>query len=101
MTNKKHFMKNQLTDEQIWEMIGFVKISPSRYNTLITLKTDYLMPSEIARLTGMRTTQVSNALSDLKKKNLVECMNESAHKGRLYQNTPLGLEILAILEKKD
>lgn len=59
------------------------------------------MPSEIAKTTGLRTTQVSNALSDLKEKELVICMNESAKKGRLYQNTELGLEILERLDRNE
>ena len=61
----------------------------------------FLMPSEIAKTTGLRTTQISNALSDMKEKNLVICMNESAHKGRLYQNTELGLEILERLDREE
>ena len=92
-------MPQKVNEEKIWELIGFIKVSPTRYKTLKTLKTDFLMPSEIAKSTGLRTTQVSNALSDLKEKDLVVCMNESAKKGRIYQNTELGLAILERLEK--
>lgn len=88
-------------EKRIWDLIGFVKISPIRYKTLKTLDADFLMPSEIAKSTGLRTTQVSNALGDLKEKKLVMCMNETAKKGRIYQNTKLGLEILEILEGND
>lgn len=93
-------MPKKVNEEKLWDLVGFVKVSPTRYKTLKTLKTDFLMPSEIAKNTGLRTTQISNALSDLKEKELVICMNESARKGRLYQNTELGLEILDMLEKK-
>ena len=92
-------MDRKLSEDEIWELIGFVKVSQTRYATLKTLKTDFLMPSEIAKSTGMRTTQISNALHDLKEKNLVVCMNESARKGRIYPNTELGLEILERIEK--
>ena len=92
-------MEIKLTEKEIWELIGYVKISPIRMKTLKSLKTEFLMPSEIARTTGLRTTQISNALSDLKEKNLVICMNETAKKGRIYQNTPLGLEILKRIEQ--
>lgn len=92
-------MPQKVNEEEIWELIGFIKVSPTRYKTLKTLRTDFLMPSEIAKTTGLRTTQVSNALADLKEKDLVICMNESARKGRLYQNTELGLEILERLER--
>ena len=84
-------MAQEVNEEKIWELIGFIKVSPTRYKTLKTLKRDFLM----------RTTQISNALSDMKEKNLVVCMNESAHKGRLYQNTDLGLEILERLDREE
>ena len=92
-------MDKKLSEDKIWELIGFIKVSPTRFKTLKTLNTDFLMPSEIAKLTDLRTTQISNALHDLKEKNLVVCMNENARKGRIYQNTELGLEILEILDK--
>ena len=91
-------MSDKIREKEIWEMIGYVKISPTRYQTLKTIKSDFLMPSEIAKSTGFRITQVSNALHDLKEKNLVYCLNEEATKGRLYKNTDLGLEILEIIE---
>ena len=92
-------MDKKLSEDEIWELIGFIKVSQIRYITLKTLKTDFLMPSEIAKSTGLRTTQISNALKDLKERKLVVCMNESARKGRIYQNTPLALEILKMIEK--
>ena len=93
-------MSEQLDDKEKWEIIGFIKVSPTRYKTLKILKNNFLIPSEIAKSTGLRTNQVSNALHDLKEKNLVVCQNENATKGRVYQNTELGLEILEIIENK-
>lgn len=90
-------MVGQVSDKEMWEIIGFIKISTIRLKTLESLGENFLMPSEIAKLTGFRTTQISNALHDLKEKKLVECMNENATKGRIYQNTELGLAILNIL----
>ena len=52
------------------------------------------MPSEIAKENDIKTSQVSSALSDLKEKSLVICVNEEVRKGRLYKCTDLGLEIL-------
>lgn len=83
----------------IWELIGFIKISPARYNCIKTIGNGYKMPTEIVKETGMRITQISNALHDLKQKEIVVCLNESTVKGRLYQNTKLGLQILEELEK--
>lgn len=92
-------MFGKITDEEMWEIIGYVKVSSIRLEILKSLQTTFLMPSEIAKLTGYRTTQISNALHDLKERELVECMNEDARKGRIYQNTELGLAILKILEE--
>ena len=94
-------MTKQLSESEKWEIIGFIKISPTRYQIMKTIEEDFMMPSEIARYTGLRITQVSNALHDLKKKELVYCMNEQVSKGRLYQNTDLGLESLKMIEKNN
>lgn len=84
----------------IWELIGFIKISPARYNCIKSIGKGYKMPTEIVKETGMRITQISNALHDLKAKGIVICLNETTVKGRLYQNTRLGLQILEELENK-
>lgn len=92
-------MEGKLTEDEIWDLIGFIKVSQTRYNTLKALETDFLMPTEISRRTGIRTTQVSNALHHLKARNLVECKNEHVRKGRIYQITEDGLTILKKLNK--
>ena len=92
-------MSKECTEQEKWELIGKIKVSPIKYKTLKTIKTEYLKPSEIAKYSGLRITQVSNALRDLKQRDLVVCINEEAKKGRLYHNTELGLEILEMIEK--
>ena len=87
-------MNNKGNEKEFWAIIGFIKVSPTRYKTLKALEKDFMMPSEIANFTGFRITQVSNALHDLKEKGLVYCMNEEATKGRIYMNTELGLKVL-------
>lgn len=91
-------MPNQVNDEELWEMVGYVKVSAPRYQILKMLQTDFLMPTEIAKETGFRITLISNTLHDLKEKDLVKCKNENVTKGRLYENTELGLQILKIIE---
>ena len=58
------------------------------------------MPSEIASKTGLGTTQVSNSLADLKSRQLVECINNDDKKGRLYEITSTGKEVLSYINKK-
>ena len=92
-------MNKELTEKNTWEIIGFIKVSASRYKTIKSLdSTDYKMPSEIAKETNLRPSQVSHALNDLKNRDLVMCLNENAKKGRLYKTTKLGLKILEKLK---
>ena len=35
----------------IWELIGFIKISPARYNCIKTIANGYKMPTEIVKKT--------------------------------------------------
>lgn len=83
-----------MDENQIYEILGFVKVSPYRTNTLKSIKNELKIPSEIAKEINVSTSQVSAALSDLKKYDLVICVNEEVRKGRLYKCTDLGKEIL-------
>ena len=86
-----------MDETNLYELFGYVKISPYRKNTLKFIGNDLKMPSEIARGIGVKTSQVSSALADLKDKNLVICINEEVRKGRLYKCTELGLKVLELL----
>lgn len=86
-----------MNEKELYSILGFVKISKYRIETLKTIGNSYKMPSEIARETGFKTSQISSALHDLKSKNLVVCLNEEVKKGRLYKCSELGLEILECL----
>ena len=79
---------------ELYKLLGYIKVSPYRTKTLQSLGNDLKMPSEIANDINIKTSQVSAALSDLKKHNLVICINEEVRKGRLYKCTELGLEVL-------
>ena len=88
-----------MNNSEIYALLGYIKVSPYRTNTLKAINDSVKMPSEIAKELNIKTSQVSAALSDLKKKNLVICVNEEVRKGRLYKCTPLGLELLKYLEQ--
>ena len=46
-------MNKKESEENIWEIIGFIKVSSSRYKTIKSLSgNDYKMPSEIAKETN-------------------------------------------------
>ena len=79
---------------ELYKLLGYIKVSPYRTKTLQSLGNDLKMPSEIANDINIKTSQVSAALSDLKKHNLVICINEEVRKGRLYKCSELGLNVL-------
>ena len=83
-----------MDEMELYSILGYVKISPYRTNTLKSIGDDLKMPSEIAKDIDVKTSQVSSALSDLKKHELVICVNEEVRKGRLYKCTDLGKEII-------
>ena len=83
-----------MKDDEIFQLLGYVMASDYRKNILKSIGTDIKIPSAIAEEIGLRTNHISNVLNDLKKKELVVCLNENARKGRLYKNTDLALKIL-------
>lgn len=95
------YMKSNFDENEIWELIGYIKISQSRYKTLKSLEKEFLMPSEITQKTNLRDYQISTALHELKDNKLVICRNEQAKKGRIYQITDLGTMILEIIENNN
>ncbi len=82
-----------MNEIELYELLGYVKVSFYRTETLKSITNDLKMPSQIAKEINVNTSQVSSALSDLKKKNLVVCVNEEVRKGRLYKSTSLGNEV--------
>ena len=87
-------MSKKESEPNFWSLVGYIKVSPARLNCVMCIGTEYKMPTEIAQESKMRITQISNALHDLKEKEIVFCLNEDNVKGRLYQNTELGLKLL-------
>ena len=82
-----------MEEKELYQKLGYVKISPYRSKTLKSIGSEVKMPSEIAKEIGIKTSQVSASLSDLKKEKLVVCVNEEVRKGRLYKCTEKGLEV--------
>lgn len=56
-------------------------------------------PSEISKHTNIRLNHVSMYLGELKESGLVECLNETAKKGRLYHMTEIGKKVIEIVER--
>lgn len=81
--------KNEITKIASW-----VIISSYRNRVMIALGGKLKTPSTLARESGVKINHISKTLKELKQKKLVICINEDAHKGRLYQMTELGKQVL-------
>ena len=86
-----------MSDEILIEM-SYVNISKYRTKVMKSLDGEVLIPSQIARNSGIRTNHISKVLGELKAHELVECINPDARKGRLYRLTEKGEDIVGNLE---
>ena len=91
-------MKNNLDDEKL-KKLAYVSVSTYRVKAMKSLKdAEVKIPTDIAKDAGIRTNHISKVLTELKDIGLAECINEEAHKGRLYRLTDEGREISKNLE---
>ena len=86
-----------LSDEMLTE-ISYVNISKYRTKVMKSLDGEVLIPSQIAKNSGIRTNHISKVLAELKAHELVECINPEVRKGRLYRLTDKGEEIVNKIE---
>ena len=86
---------------EILELKIYVQLSKYRERTLKTIGDEIKIPSKIANDSNIRMNHISNVLRQLKDRNIVECINEDARKGRLYRLTPTGKKILKSIEKDE
>lgn len=63
-----------------------------------SLDGEVLIPSQIAKNSGIRTNHISKVLGELKEHELVECINPEVRKGRLYRLTDKGDEVVNNLD---
>lgn len=80
------------------DLVKYVKRSGYRTRTLKTIGTSVKMPKEIAEESDILLNHISTVLSDLKGKGIIECLNPTARKGRLYRITEDSLYILNKLD---
>ena len=90
-----------MNEDELLNSLGYVMASTYRLSVIQYIGNGVKIPSDIANKIGVRTNHISNVLSDLKENGLVVCLNENAHKGRLYKNTDLALAILKYLNEMD
>lgn len=88
-------------DDELLKLTSYVEISKYREKTLKSIGNNVKIPTNIAKDSGIRTNHISTVLSELKSKEIVECINEEARKGRLYRLTDTGKEVLESINEKE
>lgn len=88
-------------DDELLKLTSYVEISKYREKTLKSIGNNVKIPTNIAKDSDIRTNHISKVLSELKSKEIVECINEEARKGRLYRLTDTGKEVLESINKKE
>ena len=88
-------------NDELLKLTSYVQISKYREKTLKSIGDEVKIPTHIAQDSEIRTNHISKVLSELKSKEIVECINEEARKGRLYRLTDTGKEVLESIEKKE
>ncbi len=85
-------------DSETIDILSFVKSSKHRTEILLFIGDKTRIPSEIAKSIGLSNTHTSKYLNSLKEKKLIICLNEEAKRGRLYQLTEKGKEIIKYIQ---
>ena len=87
--------------DKLLKLTSYVQISKYREKTLKSIGDDVKIPTNIAKDSGIRTNHISKVLSELKSKEIVECINEEARKGGLYRLTETGKDVLDTIKVKE
>lgn len=74
--------------------LGFVLASEYRKKVILSLQDKPSTPSIISEKTKIYPSHISNTLSELVEKKLVVCLTPKLKKGRLYELTKTGKELL-------
>ena len=90
-----------MNNEDLIKTISYIKRSKNRTKIVLIIGKNFKMPSEIAREMGFNISQISAILSDLKKEDIVVCINEEEKVGRLYKLTEKGLNAYKTIKNNE
>ena len=79
-------------------VLGYIKASNYRKKIIKLLQDKKLTPIELSKETNIPLSHISNTLAELLEKDLVVCLTPKLKKGRLYELTNKGVNILKNLE---
>lgn len=82
--------------------LDYVKNSQYRIRVLKSLEGgEVKIPSQIAKDSDIYVNHISNTLAQLRKRDIIECVNPEVRKGRLYRLTDKGNDIASKVEPRD
>lgn len=87
--------------DELLKLTSYVQISKYREKTIKSIGETVKIPTNIAKDSNIRTNHISKVLSELKAKDLVECINEEDRKGRLYRLTDTGKQVLNNIKRNE
>lgn len=74
-----------------WDLLGIIVSSSYRHKVLtIVANGKAKTPKQIAKESDIKLSHISGVLRQLEKYNLINCLNPSLKKGKLYIATKLG-----------
>lgn len=82
-------------------IIEFIKLSKNREKIFKALDGETLKPTNISKKTNIPSNNVRRILSQLREKNLVRLLNPETKRGRLYELTDYGKEILDLMKSQN
>lgn len=85
-------------DDETLKIFAFISISSYRSKALKALEKEDKTPTQIANDSNIRMSHISNILKELKDCGVAECINEGERKNRIYRLTPLGRDIVNLLD---
>ena len=85
-------------DDNLLVKLAYINVSSYRAKATKALKGDVKTPTKLAAETGIRRNHISKVLRELKDVGVAECVNEEAHRGRIYRLTDVGEEIVDSVE---
>ena len=88
-------------DDETLKVYGYINISSYRAKAVKALEEGEKTPSKIAEDSGIKINHISNVLRQLKECQVAECINEEAHKNRLYRLTEVGEEVAKHVDNLD
>ena len=90
-----------MLDKKFWEDVSFLLGSKLSRKILKCLSSSDkpLAPVQISKLTNIARSNVSTKLGELRRRDLVKCINPKARKWRFYVITKKGKKTLKEIEK--